>query len=282
MKIRTIAIYAGLFLAAFIIFLVVLFPRTYIADRVSQNLTFPDRGVVTEVKHISFSFPFSLVSNDVRVKIGQYLEFVPDKVKIQPGRDFFFGDTRTVRFFTRINQGAIDGSVIFSDLSRFVYTTANVMVKNFQLNNLRYVTSNMEMTFNGKVDARYQYNEDTSPGAHDPGKGTITVTGLTARSSQPILKVLKLSSLNFSKVLINFTQDKSIIYLSGMTARGKEINLNMTGVIQLGFPINDSRLSLNGNILPDSPFLKKFSANVTSEGIPFTISGTLAHPEVSI
>lgn len=290
MKIRLIVPYFLLFAFSVMVFLVLLFPHQQVARHISQTLTDPDRDIYTVMETIKPAFPFYLKSEDTSISIGPTIKIKPDFIKIKPGSGLIFGDHKNIGFSSKLYNGLVEGSIGFDNKRPIAYTNANLNISDIEFNKIQYNTRLAGVTMTGKIDGEYRYVMDKENRA-DPGQGSFSVSDLSIVLKNSLFNRLKLSQINFSKIDAKFSQDKQNINLIQLTATGSAINVKLNGIIRIENPISQSRLTLTGQILPDSPYLANFinSAfiktlvkNIKKDGIRFTIKGTLKQPVIKI
>ncbi|MBU1195799.1 MAG: type II secretion system protein GspN [Proteobacteria bacterium] len=282
--------YLLLFVVSVAIFLVVLFPGHQLAAYFSQTLTHPQKNIYTNMENVHLSLPFSLKSEDARISIGRDFTVQPDFIKIRLGPGLVFGDQRQIHFNSELYKGLMKGSFGFEDTQPVAYTNVQLNLSGLEFDKIRYNTRMAQITMTGKIDGDYRYDADTDT-QNDPGQGSILIKDFSADLTNSLFNRLKLSRIDFSRVDIRFTQEQNTINLSELTASGSVINVKLSGIIQLEEPVVNSRLTLAGTVLPDSPYLASFAnspaikalvKNIKKDGIRFAVKGTLRQPEIKI
>ncbi len=294
MKIKMILSYICLFVFAMLVFLVLLFPGQQIAQYISHSLTNPGLNVYTHVDHVKPAFPFYLKSEDTKISIGQNLKIEPDFIKIKLGPGLIFGEQKQLKFNSQIYDGALNGRISFKDTQPIVYTNLQMALSGLKFNKFKYNTRLAMVTLSGNVSGQYSYHDlkgSQKDGPKDPENGTLLIEDFSAVLKNSLFNRLKLPAIDFSAINVAFTKDRQNINLTELTATGSVINLKLNGIIRLDIPILQSRLSLKGTILPDSPYLANFAnstllkamvKNIKKDGVRFTIGGTLKQPVIKI
>lgn len=294
MKTKMILSYICLFIFAVVVFLIMLFPGQQIAQYISQSLTNPGLDVHTNIDSVKPAFPFYLKSEGTKISIGQNLKIEPDFIKIRLGPSLIFGESKRLKFKSQIHDGLLNGSIAFKDTQPIVYTKLQMDLSGLEFNKYKYRTRLARVTLSGKINGQYSYaaqGDGQKDPKKDPGNGTFLIEDFSAELKNSLFNRLKLPVIDFSKIQAQFTQDRQNINVTQLTAKGSVINLKLNGIIRMDFPIDQSRLSLKGAILPDSPYLanfvnspliKRMVKNIKKDGIKFTIDGTLKHPVIKI
>lgn len=290
MKSRIIGFYILLFAVSVAIFLVVLFPGHQLAAYFSQTLTHPQKNIYTNIETIHLSLPFSLKSEDARISIGRDFTVQPDFIKIRLGPGLVLGNQKQIHFDSKLYKGLVKGSLGFEDTQPVAYTNAQLNLSGIEFEKISYNTRMAQIIMTGKIDGIYRYDV-TTDNQNDPGQGSILIKDFSVTLTNSLFNRLKLSRIDFTRVDIRFTQDQSAINLAELTASGSVINIKLNGIIQLEDPVIQSRLTLTGTVLPDSPYLASFAnspaikalvKNIKKDGIQFTVNGTLKQPEIKI
>jgi len=131
-----------------------------------------------------------------------------------------------------------------------------------------------------------------SPGSifrKDNKNGTIYIQNGSVKIKNSLISYI-IPEINFSNIDLEFKQlSKKKMTIECFTEG--QINVELQGDIEFASSVQDAMLNLTGVILPDSPYLQKFSTmpiikskvkNISENGIKFNIKGVLENPKIEI
>ena len=124
----------------------------------------------------------------------------------------------------------------------------------------------------------------------DSGSGKIKINDFLA-SIENLPSYFKLSKVDFSIIDIELNKDKSKLSIIKAEGKGSLFNAKAKGIMNIAVPIENSKLDIKVDILPDSPYftksenmsiLKNIFKNISKGKMKFHIKGTIRNPRASI
>lgn len=273
--------YFVLFVFSCCLFLVLAFPGERLAARLNSELNQPGTPVKADIERVSFVLPFFLNLENTRIVLANNTEILPEELKIKITPGLLFSEEKEVRFTSRVNGGEISGTVPAGKGGQAGLADASIQMDGIKIDQYRYNTRIADITLSCSISGEYK-----------EGQGNFKLSGFESRLRRSLLNRLKIPKVDFTSVDVDFLKEERVIHLKQLKARGPVININLKGEITPGKNASDSRLSLTGSILSDSPYLARLanSAIIRSmvkkaaakDGIHFSINGTLEQPRISL
>ncbi|MCP3871740.1 MAG: type II secretion system protein GspN [Desulfobacteraceae bacterium] len=314
MKLKTVLLYILLFIAMAVVFVFLLFPQEKMGAYLSRVLENPNSKVQFSFDQVTLGFPFKLGFKNSRFLIDKTTQIVPKSFDVNLGPSFLVNKSNSIRFKAAVSQGVINGSFHIGreplTVSKEALSMSGVKIADFQ-----YKTKLADIILGCELAAEYKINDKTNDGSDktNSGQGTVWVQNFSAKMNASLFNTLNLPIVDFSEIEIEFTHNPDTVTITKCLAKGSIINVKLKGQIgkvgQIGKAgklgkagkvdqintkksvLKNAKLNLTGVILPDSPYLAKFAnmaiikskiKNIKKDGIKFTISGTLKHPEMRI
>ncbi len=116
-------------------------------------------------------------------------------------------------------------------------------------------------------------------------KGKINIEAFSLKLNSSIHDLLNLQAIDFSDIEIEFTRNANILKIIRCRAKGRMINMELIGEINIMSPFQDSKLELMCRILSSSLYLQTASTilpDSSKEGVKIKLTGTLRNPKVGI
>ena len=115
--------------------------------------------------------------------------------------------------------------------------------------------------------------------------GKLTLSDCRIDFDQPIIGQ---SSLGFKNINADLVLDKGTLVIKKFSARGNQLNANISGTIALNRGGRRNALNLNGSVTPHHGFLAKIENSIPADLLPqkkagktsisFSIGGTVEDP----
>jgi type II secretion system protein N len=283
---KTIA-YIIYFLAATMVFLYSLFPsdalEKYMAYHVSR--LWPPLQVKTE--KIAPSLPPGLkVDNPVIYRERQAIAGA-DWVKLMPGWVSLFSHQKEIRFRGGAYQGGFAGTAALSGSDGSSVSGLDLVFGGIQIGRIPGISALLPHDVTGDVSGKVHLDNIGSPS----GQGSMEMTiadGLLSLNPP----VLEIRELNFNTVELTADLAEGRIRITRLDVNGQQVNVNASGTVVLREPLDASAVNISGKILPHPSFIRDLSGvlppgliserTISSGGIPFRISGTIANPGFSL
>jgi len=289
MRLKPVLFYTLAFLIAFYASLLLLFPKQRavsffqgVLSSLSPNLNVSIGGAgLDPLLHLDLKEITVLLGDTIRFSSSSAAVFV-DPVSIKEPE-------KKITVETGFHGGVLDCRLGLTRLSPPAASRINLEMKNAQVKDLNYRTQLAEIRINCIADGTYTSNNDQE--SFGAGRGEILLRNFSAEMKDSLFNRLNLSEVGFTTVKIEYERKQKVLDIKKCIARGPVINVSLKGTIETGFPLQSSRLSMAGSILPDSPYLAKFknlavlrekTADIASKGVAFDVTGTLGHPEIGI
>ena len=289
MKVKLVVLYFLFFMAAFVLFVFVLFPGKKVAAYLSRTVTRPDAMVQVRMEDAGLYPPLHVFFDNTRFSLGPDLTITPQTFGISLSLPAFFKNEKNIGFQSKIFQGTANGSFRVTDFDPLTVSGAQLTMSGIKITQFFYQTDLADITLSGEINGEYgflgQENEKQQ------GKGICVITNVAAVMENSLFNRMNLPLVDFSQVEAAYTQAGKIITITNCIAKGSIVHIKLTGDIQLEFPLKESRLNLMGLVLPESPYLavladnaviKAAVKNISRDGIKFGLSGTLMHPKIGI
>jgi type II secretion system protein N len=270
-----------------LIFLYYLFPsaavKTYMSHHVSllwpQFQLTAEKIVPTAPPGLKLELP--VLSRNQKVIAGA------DYLKVIPAWLSLFSAEKKILIRGNAYDGALSGTVLLSELNTAPVLDLDMVFGGIQIGRIPGISAFITHEIKGEAAGKILYSGVGSPAGQ--GRLEITATDCLLSLNPPFLEVQELS---FNSIDAEAELVDRRIRISRFNVKGREVNLNATGTIVLRDPIDTSALNIEGRILPHPSFIRHLSdkvpAGLISEktisggGIPFRISGTVAHPGFSL
>ncbi|MBF0210935.1 MAG: type II secretion system protein GspN [Desulfamplus sp.] len=301
MKFKHLFLYAIYGFIAFIVFLIILFPKQKAANIISDRLNSRLQGTRIDIKAVEPSFPIGLKAINTSVVLNDGKQIDMESIFIYPKILSLYKDEKKLNIDAKGYGGKIDGEVKFAlqkvEKSEKYNTSLNLNFSNLEIKNLKQYVQNIDILasfiMNGSIN--YKADGQNSVGS---GNGVVELDQCRLTSENIILKQMGIEELNFTKVDIEWSKEQNILSLANLNAQGNDIKIRLNGNINLKTPKEISQLDLKGEFEPNSARITSLVAGLTSgggikslgkllygskkNGIPFKITGTMQNPKISI
>ncbi|MBF0242045.1 MAG: type II secretion system protein GspN [Desulfamplus sp.] len=301
MKFKHLFLYAIYGFIAFIVFLIILFPKQKAANIISDRLNSRLQGTRIDIKAVEPSFPLGLKAINTSVVLNDGKQIDMESIFIYPKILSLYKDEKKLNIDAKGYGGKIDGEVKFAlqkvEKSEKYNTSLNLNFSNLEIKNLKQYVQNIDILasfiMNGSIN--YKADGQNSVGS---GNGVVELDQCRLTSENIILKQMGIEELNFTKVDIEWSKEQNILSLANLNAQGNDIKIRLNGNINLKTPKEMSQLDLKGEFEPNSARITSLVAGLTSgggikslgkllygskkNGIPFKITGTMQNPKISI
>ncbi|MBF0111433.1 MAG: type II secretion system protein GspN [Desulfamplus sp.] len=301
MKFKHLFLYAIYGFIAFIVFLIILFPKQKAANIISDRLNSRLQGTQIDIQAVEPSFPIGLKAINTSVVLNDGKQIEMESIFIYPEILSLYKDEKKLDIDAKGYGGKIDGEVKFAlqkiEKSEKYNTSLNLNFSNLEIKNLKQYVQNIDILasfiMNGSIN--YKADGQNSVGS---GNGVVELDQCRLTSENIILKQMGIEELNFTKVDIEWSKEQNILSVANLNAQGNDIKIRLNGNINLKTPKEMSQLDLKGEFEPNSARITSLVAGLTSgggikslgkllygskkNGIPFKITGTMQNPKISI
>jgi type II secretion system protein N len=282
---RTLA-YAAYFIGITVFFLYYLFPSEAVKDYVAYRLGRVSPGFDISFENVSPVMPPGIKLHDVGISRDNQALIDLESVKITPGLLSLFSDRKTARFRGLVHAGTVEGKVEINNRNdqhteKIEGRISGVRVQAIPA--LKYLTPH---NISGNLGGDFLISR-TGPGGSMSSQLTLSECRIVF--DQPVIGQ---PSLAFKNVAADLVLERGRLVIKKCSARGSDLNADITGTIDL---INTGRrnaLSLNGSVTPHHAFLAKIESSIPAnllrqktagnQTISFRVGGTVETPEFSL
>lgn len=252
--------------------------RSFCEQQVAQSLKVSD----CNIKRIHYSFPVSVVFKEVElIKSGgeQQSVFIIDQFKLRPGLFFW----KTFKLFADLYSGSFRATLGL-DREKKSYKLTDIVLHDLNLNNILKDQGLIDRKVTGNIGGSGKYSAQWNTPTAGEGKGRIEVKTGQIEFLQPILS---LTAINFTRINLDISVGEQIELQQGKL-KGKNLNANFEGNVDVMNPLLVSRVRISGLIEPKREFLqshpteakmvKQYAKRYKKNALPFKLRGTIANP----
>ncbi len=289
MKFKPLIFYCLFFVAMCICLSYFLFPGKRVAQKIEFVLEGQKSISNVSIKEAILEFPYSVLLENVAMNFENNQVYKPSDVKFRPDLVSLIRRDKKINFSGGIFDGQTSGTVVFSSfldphVKAFELDASGIKIKNFT-HNTGQANLDMSMSLGGN------YSSSKEGASTITGQGQITIKEMTVIMKKSLFNRLGFPKLVFSSIEIQFAQEKNKVIVSKCSAKGTVLNFKINGNITLNPRLENSVVDLKGYLLPDSPYFSRFGylsnvrkkvKNISKQGIPFKIRGTIKQPELGL
>ncbi len=289
MNVKLVLFYFLFSMAAFVLFVFVLFPGKKVAAYLSRTVTRPNAMVQVSMEDADLFPPLRVFFDNARFSMGPDITITPQTFGISLSLPAFFEKEKTIGFQSKIFQGTANGSFRVIRFDPLAVSEAQITMSDITITQFLYQTELADITVSCEINGEYSFFGQGNE--KQQSKGTCVIRNVSAVMENSLFNRMNLPLVDFSQVEAAYTQTGNTITITNCIAKGPIVHIKLTGDIQLEFPLKESRLNLVGLVLPESPYLavladnaaiKAAVKNISRDGIKFGLSGTLMHPKIGI
>ncbi len=286
---KRIFLYFLFFLAAFAVCLVLRFPGKEMAGYCTRSLTKPDSNLRVSIGNVKPALPFHLEFENTEFYLGPDAVIKPDTFAVLPGLFNFFKAEKTVDIRSALHKGTVNATLYLKSIHPYVFSNAKGSASGIKINGFKYITNLADITLSCEMEGDTKFDVTEEKGIK--GDGIFLFRKFSAEMKNSFFNTLNIPLVDFSNIQVDFTHQGNVVTIKQCTAKGSIINIALKGTIEIVSPLKESRLSLSGSLLPDSPYLAKFAytnavkaitKDTAREGIRFNITGTFKNPEIGL
>ena len=282
---RTLA-YAAYFIGITVFFLYYLFPSAAVKDYVAYRLGRLSPEFDISFEDVSPVMPPGIKLHDVGISRDNQALIDLESVKITPGLLSLFSDKKTARFRGLVNAGTVEGKVEIINRNdrhteKIEGTISGVRVQAIPA--LKYLTPHK---ISGNLGGDFLISRSGPGGSIN---GQLNLSECRIVFDQPVIGQ---PSLEFKNVAADLVLERGRLVIKKCSARGSDLNADITGTIDLNNTGRRNALSLNGSVTPHHAFLAKIENSIPADllrqktagnqAISFRIGGSVETPEFSL
>jgi len=265
-----------------VLFLYYLFPSDAVKDYVAYKMSLENPDISITIDHVSPVLPPGIKLYDVGIAHGNKVLIDLDSLRITPGWLSVFSSTKTTNFKGRLNAGTVDGTTQVDSSSEQGAEKIEGTISGVQVQGIPALQGLTAHNISGSLGGDFII-AGTWPNRSMTGQLTLSDSRISF--DQPIIG---LPSLEFIKIDADLALNKGNLAIKKLSARGNQLDADISGTIALNEGGPQNALNLNGSISPHHGFLAKMKNSIPASfllqrkagntAISFTIGGTVEAP----
>jgi len=274
-------IFYSLYTAAVsLFFLYYLFPSEAIEAYIVSVLQKIRPGSTLTIEGISPVFPPGIKTSGVVFSQGDPLLISLEQLKITPEIWTLFGSSPTFVLQGRGYEGRMTGSLILDRDGGL--TALHADITDVQIGRVAAVQHLSRHDVKGTLSGMIDFQRPDAV-----GRFTANLTASNCRMNIEIPGA-SLKELTFAEVNAKLTADHAYaLRIEMLSAKGSQVNSDLSGTIRIKTPYPDSELDLSGSVKPHPSFISGLGSSISmlfqnrggNNTFPFIIKGTIASPE---
>jgi type II secretion system protein N len=284
---KAIIFYAGFTCLTMLFFLYWLFPSDLLRQYVETLVNRINPELSVSIEEIELIFPPGLSLSTVDVRHKDYAMVRVDAARIAPRLLSIFGDSKAVKFTLETSDGTADGVAVVGFSEEVPRLSLTVDIAGIQLNQLAALRGVPDYIIAGILDGRIDFT--SKDGRTGNGQASL---GITKCRIEPLNPVFNVERIEFRSIDTDLALTPKRVQIRKFDAKGRQLNGKVTGSIYIRAPYDSSRLNLSGIVRPHPEFTARLKKSVpiallggrdlSRQGLPFKISGTVAKPGFSL
>jgi type II secretion system protein N len=265
------------------------FPAEAIKDYLEAKGERSNSRFGLSIGQVSPSLPFGLKLLEAQVSQSanpNKIIFRANRLSIRPSIGILLGGKLKLCFEGLAYDGVLEGCANFDEKALQAPFSTSIALKDIRLGKLD-LQSLIGRHVEGSLDGSITYNGKNNLLIEGSGAADLRLSDGRLELLQPILS---LDSIDFDQVSIKMALQNRRINLTQVALEGPNMRGTLSGIINLGKEIGNSRLDLRGTIEPFSDFFKSlpgtqdtvklFKRRLKRGTLSFTIRGTLSEPSI--
>ncbi|AOY57966.1 MULTISPECIES: type II secretion system protein GspN [Desulfococcus] len=271
----------GLYTAVVLIFFLYhLFPSKTIEANVISVFHQVHPGTALTIERISPVFPPGIKASGVVFGQGDPLQISLEQLRITPEIRTLFGSSPAFAIFGLCYDGHVKGRMILDRNGEL--TALHTDLAEIQIGRMAAVEHLSRTPVDGTLSGLIDFERSDAA-----GQFTASLTASTCRMDIEIPGA-SLKDLTFAEVNAKLAaDDAATLRIEALSAKGSQINGNLSGTIRIKTPYPESGLDLVGSIKPHPSFISGLDSSISilfqnrggNNTFPFIIKGTIASPE---
>ena len=227
--------------------------------------------------------PPGIKLHDVGIAQGNKALIELDSVKITPGLLSFFSSTKTARFKGRVKAGTVQGWAEVDSRSDQRTEKIEGTISGVQVQGIPALKRLTAHKISGTLGGDFMI---TGTGPNRSMTGKLTLSDCRIDFDQPVIGQ---PSLGFRNVEADLVLNKGTLVIKKCSARGNQLDADISGSIALNQDSHQNALNLNGSVTPHHGFLAKIETSIPAgflrqkkagkTAISFIIGGTVEAPD---
>ncbi len=253
--------------------------KNYISDTVNQTAD----GIIISIDHVKPVFPPGLALHAVLLSQGTQPLFGVKRLNIIPVYRSLLSPNKVFNFEGESYDGNLKGQTLISGSKAKRQLKIEAEFSGIQIKKIAAIPNAARRMISGLLGGKMNYQKNPTQGEQVEAELILSGTEIGLPEA-----FLKLKSLNFSKIEARASFANHQLQIRECTARGHQIDLEITGTIRIRDNLEKSVFNLKGTIRPHHLFLSGLgktmtklifpNKNISEKGLPFQIKGSLEEP----
>jgi type II secretion system protein N len=267
------------------------FPSEMVRQYLEGSASRVDPTVILRIQRVQPFLPLGLKleRTDLSLKEGLGISlFKADSFVVMPSIRTLVRRTPVLRFKCKAYEGSINGIIALETFNWAGPFESDLEIAGVRLGQYPLLREWLNRELTGAMSGTVTYRGSPNDFIKGSGKGDFFIVNGSIRLSQPFLGM---ESVHFQRVNARVVLEKQRISLARFDFKGKQMEGEASGSIQLSPILPKSKLNLKVAVKPFSGFFRdneglsdmvKLLGNPLKEGnLTITLGGTLAHPQIS-
>lgn len=279
--------YVAYILGATLLFLYILFPSDTVKDYIEYRAGSVAPGFTCYMENLAPGIPPGLLVSNMYILSDDESLMRIDSIRLSPAWRAFLSMEPGIRLTAAAAKGDIDGTVKMRRGGDNRMLIGNIRATSIELADLFALELFFPAAFSGTMNATARYETDVQAIDRFEGSGhaTVSISGFRMTPDEPILGVL--DRLEFSAMEAEMTVRNDRLQIDRLNLSGQQVSAQGSGIVTLRFPMEASRLNLEGTVELHPQMLSRFRPLLPRQyqrdgRIPVRITGTLDRPRYAI
>jgi len=264
-------------------FLYYLFPSDAIKGYLAYQLSRGNPDISVTIGRVSPVLPPGIRLHDVGIAHRNRALIDLASLKLTPGLLSFFSSKKTVNFNGRLNTGTVSGRAEIDSRDNKREKKIEGTISDVQVQGIPALQHLSPHKISGNLDGDFMIS---STGPNPSMTGRLALSKCRIEFAQPVFSQ---DSLGFNNIAADLTLNGSTLVIKKFSARGNQLNADISGTIALKSGGRQKALNLTVSVTPHHLLLAKIENSLQvdllrtkkagKKAISFMIGGTVDVPE---
>ena len=280
-------VYSLCIFGATLLFLYILFPSDTVKDYIEYRAGSVAPGITCYMEDLSPGIPPGLLLSNIYILSEDESLIRFDTIRLSPAWRAFLSMESGIRMTGSAANGDIDGTVRVRRGGDNRMMIGDIRASSIDLQDLYALELFFPAAFSGTLSATARYETAVQDIDRFEGSGhaTISISGFRMDPDESILGLL--DRLEFSTMEAEMTVENDRVQIDRLNLAGQQVSAQGSGTVTLRFPMEASRLNLEGTVELHPQMLSRFRPLLPQQyqrdgRIPVRITGTLDRPRYAI
>lgn len=253
--------------------------KNYISDAVNQTAD----GIIISIDHVKPAFPPGLTLHAVLLSQATQPLYGIKRLNIVPVYRSLLSPKKIFIFKGESYDGNLKGQTLISGSKKKRQLRIDAEFSGIQIKKIAAIPNTARQMISGLLGGKMNYQKNSNQGEQVDAE--LILSGTEIRLPEAFLQ---LKSLKFNKLEARASFVNHKLQIKECTARGHQIDMEITGTIRIRDNFEKSVLNLKGTIKPHHLLLSGLgktmtkllfpNKNISEKGLPFQIKGPLERP----